>query len=82
MKILDIRPAPPGGNTRARFDVEMDGLRLFNLALKRTESGWRVFSPSAFGCSTALFAPDLAARMADAARLACGEMTDNDCSAA
>ena len=49
MEILAFRPAPPGGDkTLARFDVQMDGMRLYNLSLKRTGAGLRVFAPSAF----------------------------------
>jgi len=74
-KILDIRPALGGaGSLRARFDAEVDGgVRLFNLALKQSDSGWRVFAPSAFGSATATFTRDQAAQLAAAALTALGE---------
>ena len=80
MHILSIRPAPPGaGNARARFDVELDGgLRLFHLKLAETPSGWRVFAPSAFGDSVAIFTRDLAADLVSAARSALGDTSHND----
>lgn len=72
MKILAIRPEPPGRtNTLARFDVEMDGIRLFNLALKRTGAGLRVFAPSAFGSAAATFTHETSAKLIAAAM---GEM--------
>jgi hypothetical protein len=79
-RILDIRPAPPGaGNLRARFDVELpDGIRLFNLALKQTPSGWRVFAPSAFGSATATFTREQAAQLIAAAHIALGETHQHD----
>lgn len=55
MRILEMRPEPSGGNTLARFDVQLDGMRLFNLSLKKTGSGLRVFAPSAFGSASATF---------------------------
>lgn len=79
MHILSIRPIPLGvGNARARFDVELDdGLRLFNLKLAETPSGWRVFAPSAFGDATATFTRDMAAELVSAARTALGETIHN-----
>ena len=79
-KILGIRPVPLGaGNLRARFDAEMpDGIRLFNLALKQSTGGWRVFAPSAFGSAAATFTRDHAAQLVDAALTALGETRRND----
>lgn len=76
MKIISIRPAPPGaGSLRARFDVEFDaGLRLFNLALKDTTNGWRCFAPSAFGAAAATFTPAVAADLIHLARTKLGEI--------
>lgn len=74
MHILDIRPEPSGrGNCLARFDVQLDGLRLFNVALKRTASGYRVFAPSAFGSAVATFTPEIASALTAAAL---GEIAD------
>ncbi|MGN6307295.1 MAG: hypothetical protein ACTHNH_20960 [Mesorhizobium sp.] len=75
-EIIDIRPAPGGaGGVVARFDVQLNGLRLFNVALKQTTSGYRVFAPSAFGCATATFTHETAALLIEAAL---GEIRQND----
>lgn len=64
MQIISFRPAPPGGDkTIARFDVRLDGMRLYNLSLKRTGAGLRVFAPSAFGCAAATFSHETAAAL-------------------
>lgn len=64
MHILEIRPEPSGrSNTLARFDVQLDGMRLFNLALKQTANGFRVFAPSAFGSAAATFTPETSAAL-------------------
>lgn len=73
MHIIEIRPERSGGHTLARFDVQLDGMRLFNLALKRTASGHRVFAPSAFGAAAATFTPELSAALV---ALAMGEIAD------
>ena len=73
MEILAIRPEPPGqGRVVARFDVQLDGLRLFNIALKHGPNGYRVFAPSAFGAAAATFTPEMASALIDAAL---GEIT-------
>ncbi|MCA0341241.1 MAG: hypothetical protein LCH99_16125 [Proteobacteria bacterium] len=73
MHIISIRPAPLGsGSLLARFDVQLDGLRLHNVSLKRTGSGLRVFAPSAFGCAAVTFTPEVAAELI---ALAHGEIT-------
>ena len=84
MKILSMRPIPLGqGNARARFDVELDnGLRLFNIKLAETPSGWRVFAPSAFNDAVATFPRDMAAELVSAARSALGETRRDDREAA
>lgn len=71
MKILDIRPHPGGGNVVARFDVETPfGMRFFNLMLKDSAAGWRVFSPSYGRTPVATFTPELNERITRAAVLA------------
>lgn len=75
MRILDMRPKPPGGNTLARFDVQMDGMRLFNLTLKKTGAGIRVFAPSAFGSAAITFTPDVSEALV---ALAMGEIRHNE----
>lgn len=79
MKILSIRPDPGGGNVLARFDVQMDGMRLFNLSLKRTGAGLRVFAPSAFGSAAITFTPEISEALV---ALAVGEIAQNDSIAA
>lgn len=75
-RILALRPAPNGaGNTLARFDVQLDGIRLYNLALKQTGAGYRVFAPSAFGSAIATFIPEIATGLVDAAL---GEIDQHD----
>lgn len=80
MKIMGIRPAPPGsGSLCARVDVELPGgVRLFNVAIKSTQTGWRAYAPSAFGTATATFTRELAAEIIEAARAALGEIHRND----
>jgi hypothetical protein len=55
LRILSIRPAPPGSTTLARFDLELNQhIRLFNLALRQRSGDltWTV-APKAFGERTA-----------------------------
>lgn len=81
MKILSIRPEPPGaGNTVARFDVQITSdLRLYNLKLVSTPSGHRrVYAASAFGANTATFSPALSAELIRAAMAALGGNTAHD----
>lgn len=57
MRIISIRPAPPGSTTLARFDLELnDHLKLYNLALRQRpgERSWTV-APNAFSERTAAF---------------------------
>lgn len=75
MHIISIRPAPPGsGSVLARFDVQLDGLRLYNLSLKQTGVGLRVFAPSAFGSAVATFTHETSAALI---ALAVGELDRN-----
>lgn len=76
MQILNVRPEPPGrGNTLAHFDAQLDGLRLYNLALKRTANGYRVFGPSAFGCAVVTFTHETSDGLVTAAL---GELAHHD----
>lgn len=75
MNIISYRLMPAGGSTRARVDVETPwGIRLFNVAIKHTDRGWRAFGPSSFGSAAATFTPEIAAQIIDAARDAIGEI--------
>lgn len=63
MRILAVRPAPPGeGRTLARFDIELTPeLRMYELRLVQTESGRRLtYSQNAGGKRTATFVGELA----------------------
>lgn len=70
MKILTIRPAPPGsGNTLARFDAEIaPGIRAYGLRLVQSKTGLRVFGPSISGGSAVTFAPEIANELAAIAK--------------
>lgn len=64
MKILSIRPAPPGsGAVReiARFDLQLsDDVRLYGLRLMQTTEGRHLtYAPSSGGRRFATFAPSL-----------------------
>jgi hypothetical protein len=71
MKILAIRPAPPGAGTKtlAHFDVEIsEHLRLYNLTLRETGTGkLRTIAPNAAGKHCATFHPVLAEQITRAA---------------
>jgi hypothetical protein len=63
LKILSIRPSPPGeGRTLARFDIELTPeLRMYDLRLVQTDSGRRLtYSQNAGGKRTATFVGTLA----------------------
>lgn len=69
MRIIAIRPAPPGSATLARFDLELnDHLRLFNLALRqRGDEPAHVCAPNAFQERTAGFSAPLNKALAELA---------------
>lgn len=58
MQIISYRPEQSGGSAIARFDVEIDGVRLYNLTLKQTRNGLRVFGPNALGRAAVTFTPE------------------------
>jgi hypothetical protein len=66
LEILSYRPEQSGGSAIARFDIQVDGIRLNNLVLKRTRAGLRVFGPSAFGRAAVTFTPEVTAALIDA----------------
>lgn len=80
MNILAIRPAPPGGDFVARFDVELhDRVRLFGLTLKRGRDGsMRVWAPNCGGRHAASFHPELSNELAQAALAALGSNVAHD----
>lgn len=82
MRILSIRPEPPGGlgRTVARFDIALnDDLRLFGLRLtERAAGGHSVYSPNAHGARVATFSQDLVQEIACAALAALKELKPYD----
>lgn len=77
--ILAVRPAPLGaGRTIAFVDAQLEGLRLFNLKLVDGPNGRRIYAPSAFGCSTANFTPELASKLIHLASNALGDIDRHD----
>ncbi|PDT75741.1 hypothetical protein [Bradyrhizobium sp. C9] len=76
MKILSIRPSPPGGSTLARFDLELNGhLRLYNLGLRQrgNDRCWTV-APNAFHERTAAFGEQFNRAISDLALAALMEL--------
>lgn len=70
MRILGLRPAPPGeGKTLARFDIELTPeLRMYDLRLVQAADGRRLtYSQNAGGRRTATFVGDLADEISDLA---------------
>ncbi|MER9392216.1 MULTISPECIES: hypothetical protein [unclassified Mesorhizobium] len=81
MKILSIKPEPPGsGNVVARFDIELsDDLRLFGLRLShRSAGGHSVYAPNAMGSRCATFSYTLVDQIAAAALAALEEQKPHD----
>jgi hypothetical protein len=69
LKIISIRPAPPGSATLARFDLELNQhIRLFNLALRQRPGDltWTV-APNAFQERTAAFGTEFNRAISDLA---------------
>lgn len=80
--ILAVRPVKPGYPTVAFVDVQLDGLRLFNLRLVRRDSGLRIYAPNAYGSSVATFTQQTAAELVRLANDAIGDIAHNDRNAA
>jgi hypothetical protein len=77
--ILAVRPAPLGAGRAVAFvDVQLDGLRLFNLKLVDGPSGRRIHAPSAYGSSVATLTPELAAELVCIATQALGDIAQHD----
>lgn len=78
MRILSIRRDPGGGNTVARFDVQLTpDVRMFGLKLVRTPRGHRVYPPHSNVNNVATFAPAFAESLVRAALAALsGEARD------
>lgn len=69
MRIMSIRPAPPGSATLARFDLQLnDHLKLYNLALRqRGDDPAHVCAPNAFGERVAGFSASFNKALAELA---------------
>jgi hypothetical protein len=79
LRILSIRPAPPGGSTLARFDLELNQhVRLFNLALRQRHGDltWTV-APNAFHERTAAFGEQFNRAISDLAMKSLEELSAN-----
>lgn len=69
MKILGIRPSPPGERkTLAHVDVELiDGAKLFGIRLSRADDGtYRAFGQNSDRGRTCSFSPAIVAAIAEA----------------
>lgn len=68
MRILNIRPAPPGSATLAHVDVELiDGAKLFGIRVSRADDGtYRAFGQSTDRGRTCAFSREIVAEIAEA----------------
>ncbi|MET3997247.1 hypothetical protein ABID65_008927 [Bradyrhizobium sp. S3.9.2] len=68
MKILNIRPAPPGSTTIAHVDIELiDGVKLYGLRISRADDGaYRAFGQNSERGRTCAFSRDIVAQIAEA----------------
>lgn len=66
MRILSIRPAPPGSATLAHVDIESSpGTRIYGVRVSHTEDGtYRAFGPSNDRGRTCAFDHDVAHHIA------------------
>ncbi|TIL64484.1 MAG: hypothetical protein E5Y77_26220 [Mesorhizobium sp.] len=81
MKILSIRPEPPGtGSVIARFDIALTAeCRLYGLKLVQKPDGRRMtYSPQSGGSRLATFTPALAEEITRAAGVALGGLNAHD----
>ncbi|RWE49275.1 MAG: hypothetical protein EOS79_07610 [Mesorhizobium sp.] len=80
MKVLDIRPAPPGvGRTVAHFDVQLTpDCRLYGLRLVEAGGGRHLtYAPNSHGIRVATFTRELADQISRAASAAWSEHIGN-----
>ncbi|MET4308004.1 MULTISPECIES: hypothetical protein [Bradyrhizobium] len=68
MRIIDIRPAPPGSSTIAYVDVELiDGAKLFGIRVSRADDGtYRAFGQNSERGRTCSFSQAIVADIAAA----------------
>ncbi|MGO7965274.1 hypothetical protein ACC720_17615 [Rhizobium ruizarguesonis] len=83
MHIIAIRPEPTGGNTLARFDIQLTpDIRMFGMKLVKTPRGHRVYPPNTSMNNVATFAPAFTESMVRAALAAlAGETLDRSTAA-
>lgn len=68
MRILSIRPAPPGSSTLAHVDIELiDGANLFGIRVSRADDGtYRAFGQNSDRGRTCTFSREIVAEIATA----------------
>jgi hypothetical protein len=68
LRIISIRPAPPGSATLAHVDVELiDGARLFGIRVSRAEDGtYRAFGQNSDRGRTCAFSREIVAQITKA----------------
>jgi hypothetical protein len=68
VKILSIRPAPPGSSTLAHVDIELiDGAKLFGIRVSRADDGsYRAFGQNSERGRTCAFSHEIVAQIAEA----------------
>lgn len=68
LKIIAIRPSPPGSATLAHVDVEIvDGAKLYGIRVSRADDGtYRAFGQNSDRGRTCSFSREIVARIADA----------------
>jgi len=68
LKILSIRPAPPGRATIAHVDIELvDGAKLFGIRVSRADDGtFRAFGQNSDRGRTCAFSREIVAQIAEA----------------
>jgi hypothetical protein len=68
LKIISIRPAPPGGSTIAHADIEIiDGVKLYGLRVSRADDGtYRAYAQNSERGRTCAFSRDIVAQIAHA----------------
>jgi hypothetical protein len=68
VRILSIRPAPPGGQTIAHVDIELvDGVKMYGIRVSRADDGtYRAFGQNSDRGRTCAFSHEIVAQIAEA----------------
>lgn len=68
MRIMSIRPAPPGGQTIAHVDIEPSpGTRIYGIRVSRADDGsYRAFGQNSDRGRTCAFSPQVVTQIAEA----------------